>query len=113
MMLLISLAIVVSYGASLATTIGWFHLEFWWELGSAGLVMLLGHWQEMKAIGRASWRVVGSVRVTPRRGRASLHEGSRRLPWQIVPGDVVLVRAGARIPADGRVLEGKAEWMSP
>src|SRR5712691_10204663 len=53
MMLLISMAISVAYAASLATSLGWFDLEFWWELAALITIMLLGHWQEMKALGQA------------------------------------------------------------
>ncbi|MGH3452537.1 MAG: heavy metal translocating P-type ATPase, partial [Haloechinothrix sp.] len=53
MMLLITLAIAVAYVASMATSLGWFGLEFWWELALLVTIMLLGHWQEMKALGQA------------------------------------------------------------
>jgi Cu2+-exporting ATPase len=53
MMLLIGMAITVAYAASLATSLGAFHLDFWWELAALVTIMLLGHWQEMKAIGQA------------------------------------------------------------
>ena len=53
MMLLIAMAITVAWTASMATTLGWFDLEFWWELALLVTIMLLGHWQEMKAIGQA------------------------------------------------------------
>src|SRR5262245_42261064 len=53
MMLLIAMAITVAYAASLATTFGWFDLDFWWELSLLVTIMLLGHWQEMKALGQA------------------------------------------------------------
>ena len=53
MMLLISMAITVAYVASLATSVGLFDLDFWWELAALVTIMLLGHWQEMKAIGQA------------------------------------------------------------
>jgi len=53
MMLLISMAITVAYVASMATTVGVFDLDFWWELAALVTIMLLGHWQEMKAIGQA------------------------------------------------------------
>src|SRR5215218_1518248 len=54
MMLLISLAILVAFGASLATVFGAFDLEFWWELSLLIVIMLLGHWLEMRALGQAS-----------------------------------------------------------
>ncbi|MDQ3467599.1 MAG: heavy metal translocating P-type ATPase, partial [Chloroflexota bacterium] len=50
MMLLISLAILVAFAASAATTLGFFDLEFWWELALLVTIMLLGHWQEMRAL---------------------------------------------------------------
>ena len=53
MMLLIAMAIMVAFVASAASTFGWFDLEFWWELAALITIMLLGHWQEMKAIGQA------------------------------------------------------------
>ena len=53
MMLLITMAITVAYAASMATSVGWLDLEFWWELAALVTIMLLGHWQEMKAIGQA------------------------------------------------------------
>ena len=67
MMLLISLAISVAFAASVLTTAGLLDLEFWWELSALITVMLLGHWQEMAAIGaRArSPRSPSSCRMTP------------------------------------------------
>lgn len=53
MMLLITMAISVAYVASMATSLDWLDLEFWWELAALVTIMLLGHWQEMKAIGQA------------------------------------------------------------
>ena len=43
----------VAFAASLATSLGWFNLDFWWELDLLIDIMLLGHWQEMRAIGQA------------------------------------------------------------
>ena len=56
MMLLIAMAITVAFGASAATSLGLFDLDFWWELAALITIMLLGHWQEMKAIGQARGR---------------------------------------------------------
>src|SRR4029078_3626683 len=53
MMLLITMAIILAYAASPAPSLGWLGLEFWWELAALVTIMLLGHWQEMKAIGHA------------------------------------------------------------
>src|SRR5207248_10310095 len=54
MMLLIGLAITVAFVASWVTQSGAVDLDFWWELAALIAVMLLGHWQEMKAVGQAS-----------------------------------------------------------
>ncbi len=69
MMLLIAMAITVAYAASLATSIGWFGLDFWWELAALVTIMLLGHWQEMKAIGQAQGALSALAALLPRRRR--------------------------------------------
>jgi len=56
MMTLISLAILVALGTSLAATVGWFEIEVWWELASLITIMILGHWLEMRAIRAGEWR---------------------------------------------------------
>jgi len=53
MMTLISLAITVAFGTSLAATFGLFEIEVWWELASLITIMVLGHWLEMRAISQA------------------------------------------------------------
>ena len=65
MMLLISMAITVAYVASLATTFGAFDLDFWWELAALVTIMLLGHWQEMKAIGQAQGALAALAALLP------------------------------------------------
>ena len=65
MMLLISMAITVAYVASLATSLGWLDLEFWWELAALVTIMLLGHWQEMKAIGQAQGALAALAALLP------------------------------------------------
>ena len=109
MMLLISLAIVVAFVASLASEFGWLDLEFWWELALLIDVMLLGHWQEMKALGQTSSALDALAALLP--DEAELVDGSatRTVPAaDLRPGDLVLVRPGGRVPADGTVVEGDA-----
>src|SRR6188472_4253969 len=65
MMLLISMAITVAYVASMATSLGWLDLEFWWELAALVTIMLLGHWQEMKAIGQAQGALAALAELLP------------------------------------------------
>ena len=105
MMLLIAMAITVAYVASLATSLGWFDLEFWWELAALITIMLLGHWQEMKALGQAQSALVGARRAAARRSRARRrrrhrhHRAGRR---SCAVGDVVLVRSGQPCPGRRR-----------
>src|SRR5437763_5392127 len=65
MMLLIAMAITVAYVASLATSLGWFDLEFWWELAALISIMLLGHWLEMKALGQAQSALAALAELLP------------------------------------------------
>ena len=111
MMLLISMALVVAYTASLATSLGSFDLDFWWELAALVTIMLLGHWQEMKAIGQAQGALAALAELLPDEAERVGEDGSVErvaLP-ALRPGDVVLVRSGARVPADGAIAEGEAE----
>jgi P-type Cu2+ transporter len=110
MMLLISMAITVAYGASMATSLELLDLEFWWELAALVTIMLLGHWQEMKAIGQAQGALAALAELLP--DEAELVDGDRVRPVpidQLRVGDVVLVRAGGRVPADGVIVAGAAE----
>jgi P-type Cu2+ transporter len=111
MMLLISMAITVAYAASLATAVGWFDLDFWWELAALVTIMLLGHWQEMKAIGQAQGALAALAALLPDEAERVTDGGSvEAVPVSAVRlGDVVLVRSGGRVPADGRVVDGAAE----
>ncbi|WP_020578666.1 heavy metal translocating P-type ATPase [Actinopolymorpha alba] len=110
MMLLISMAIVVAYVASLATSLGFFNLEFWWELAALVSIMLLGHWQEMKAIGQAQGALAALAALLPDDAERVTKHGTERVSvTDLTVGDVVLVRPGARIPADGHIVDGGAE----
>jgi len=111
MMLLISMAISVAYAASLATSFGWFDLEFWWELAALITIMLLGHWQEMKALGQAHSALAALAALLPDHAeRVTGGDDIETVPVaDLRPGDVVLVRPGARVPADGLIIDGEAE----
>ena len=65
MMLLIAMAISVAYAASLATSLGWFDLDFWWELAALITIMLLGHWLEMQALGQAQSALAALAELLP------------------------------------------------
>ncbi|MBN2625014.1 MAG: heavy metal translocating P-type ATPase [Acidimicrobiales bacterium] len=111
MMLLIAMAIVVAYGASMLTSFDVLDLDFWWELAALVTVMLLGHWQEMKAIGQAQGALAALAELLPDDAERVGPDGEvQTVPLaQLAPGDVVLVRPGARVPADGTIVDGAAE----
>ena len=110
MMLLIGLAITVAFGASVATEFGAFELDFWWELAALIAIMLLGHWQEMKAIGQASNALAALAELLPDDAERVTDSGVETVPLaDLREGNVVLVRSGARVPADGHVIEGTAD----
>ena len=110
MMSLIGLAIAVAFGASVATELGAFDLDFWWELAALIAIMLLGHWQEMKAIGQASNALAALAALLPDDAELVTEHGVETVAVsELKEGDVVLVRSGARIPADGHVVEGTAD----
>ncbi len=111
MMLLISMAITVAYAASLATSLGAFDLDFWWELAALVTIMLLGHWQEMKAIGQAQGALAALAALLPDDAERLTANGGVDVVAldELGVGDVVLVRSGGRVPADGRIVDGEAE----
>jgi Cu2+-exporting ATPase len=111
MMLLIAMAITVAFVASAATSLGWFDLDFWWELAALITIMLLGHWQEMKALGQARGALAALAELLPDDAERIGSDGTlETVPLTALrPGDVVLVRPGGRVPADGTILEGEAE----
>ncbi|GAT12234.1 copper-translocating P-type ATPase [Mycolicibacterium novocastrense] len=112
MMLLIAMAISVAFVASWVTTlgIGGFNLDFWWELALLIVIMLLGHWLEMRALGSASGALDALAAMLPDTAEKVTDDGVREVPLsELELGDVVLVRAGARVPADGAVTDGRAE----
>ncbi len=109
MMLLISLAIIVAFVASAATTFGWFDLEFWWELALLVTIMLLGHWLEMRAIGQAQGALQALAALLPDDAEVVRGDRNETVPIdRLAMGDVVLVRPGARVPADGQIVAGQA-----
>jgi Cu2+-exporting ATPase len=110
MMLLIGLAIAVAFAASAATTLGFFDLEFWWELSALIVIMLLGHWLEMRAIGQAQSALAALAELLPDEAERVVGDRTETVPLhELVVGDVVLVRSGGRIPADGEIVSGEAE----
>jgi Cu2+-exporting ATPase len=111
MMLLIALALIVAFAASVASAFGWLDLEFWWELALLVDVMLLGHWMEMRALGQASGALEALAALLPDTAERVTAEGLDEVPLDALrPGDVVLVRPGGAIPADGVIVDGEAAF---
>jgi Cu2+-exporting ATPase len=110
MMTLISLGIVVAFAASLASTLGIFEVDVWWELSTLISVMLLGHWLEMKAVAQAHGALDALAALLPDTAERITESAIDKVPLaELRVGDVVLVRPGSRVPADGTVLEGTAD----
>jgi Cu2+-exporting ATPase len=110
MMTLISLAILVAFVASWAGTLGLFEVEIWWELATLITVMLLGHWLEMRSIAQARGALSALAELLPDRAERVTATGTEDVPiGALALGDLILVRPGARVPADGVIVEGDAD----
>src|SRR5438270_13514095 len=110
MMTLISLAIIVAFGTSLAATFGLFEIDVWWEVASLITIMVLGHWLEMRAISQARGALNALAALLPDTAERVKGADTQSVPLsELRVGDIVLVRPGARIPADGTVIEGLAD----
>jgi Cu2+-exporting ATPase len=110
MMTLISLAIVVAFVASWAATLGVFEVDVWWELSTLITVMSLGHWLEMRSITQAQGALGALAELLPDTAERVTTSGTETVPLSALNvGDVVLVRPGTRVPADGEIVEGAAD----
>jgi P-type Cu2+ transporter len=111
MMLLVSLAITVAFVSSVLSLLGVIDLEFWWELSALVVVMLFGHWQEMKALGQARGALTALAELLPDEAERVREGETERVALDMLEtGDVVLVRPGGRVPADGEIVAGRAEF---
>ncbi|MDN5582378.1 MAG: heavy metal translocating P-type ATPase [Corynebacterium sp.] len=112
MMLLIALAITVafvsSWGASLNVLSH--ELDFWWELALLVVIMLLGHWIEMRSLAQTSSALDSLAALLPDEAERVGQDGSVTTvsPDELGLHDVVIVRPGAAVPADGTVVDGSA-----
>ncbi|MEC5143880.1 copper-translocating P-type ATPase [Chitinophaga sp. 212800010-3] len=107
MMTLIGFAISVAYIYSVATVFGLSGMDFFWELTTLILIMLLGHWIEMKSVAGASRELELLVQLMP--DEAHLVHGEHVMEVktaELKAGDVILVKPGEKVAADGEILEG-------
>jgi len=112
MMLLIGLAISVAFLASWGATLGLLdhELEFWWELALLIVIMLLGHWVEMRSLAQTTSALDSLAALLP--DEAERVEGDHVV--KVAPGalrvdDVVIVRPGGSVSADGVIVDGRAD----
>lgn len=112
MMTLIALAITVAFVSSLCASLGLVggDLDFWWELALLVVIMLLGHWLEMKSLAASRGALQTLAALLPDTAERLGADGRPRPvpPAELAVGDTVLVRPGARVPADGEVTGGAA-----
>jgi Cu2+-exporting ATPase len=112
MMLLIALAITVAFIASWGASLGMLdgQLDFWWELALLIVIMLLGHWIEMRSLAQTSTALESLAALLPDQAERVTGDTIEQVaPSDLIVGDVVVVRPGGRVPADGTVVEGTAD----
>lgn len=111
MMTLISMAIIVAFGYSLAVTLKLVNgMDFWWELATLVTIMLLGHWLEMASVMNAQGALTELAKLLPDEAELVTHDGTLKVPVaELKTGDAVLVRPGGQIPADGEVVKGESD----
>jgi len=110
MMTLISLAISVAFGFSLAVTFGFPGTDLWWELAALVTIMLLGHWIEIRSVSQAQGALKELAKLLPDKAVRIVGERSEEVgTTDLRDGDLLLIRPGASIPADGVVRDGSSE----
>ena len=109
MMTLISLAIVVAFVFSLAVTFGFSGMDLWWELSTLITIMILGHWIEMRSIAQAQGALKELAKLVPDTAVRLVGEQTEEVAvGDLREGDVILIRPGSSIPADGVVIDGNS-----
>ena len=109
MMTLIGFAITVAYVYSVATVFGLKGMDFFWELATLILIMLLGHWIEMRSVAGASKELELLVQLMP--DEAHLIHGDHIMNVKtenLKEHDVILIKPGEKIAADGKIVEGES-----
>ena len=107
MMTLVALAITVAYIYSVAVVFGLEGMDFFWELATLVDIMLLGHWLEMRSQNAASRALQSLVALLPSKVHVERKEGVQDIELKdLANNDIILVKPGEKVPADGTVLEG-------
>ena len=109
MMTLIAMAITVAFVYSVATVFGFQGMDFFWELATLIVIMLLGHWLEMRSVANASKALELLIQMIPAEAHVMHGEMLHDMPLkEVTPGFHILVRPGEKIPVDGIVLKGES-----
>ncbi|MBC7615593.1 MAG: cadmium-translocating P-type ATPase [Pedobacter sp.] len=109
MMFLIGFAITVAYAYSVAVVFGLAGMDFFWELATLILIMLLGHWIEMKSIAGASKELTLLVQLMPSDAHMVMSDKVHDVKTNTLKeNDVILVKPGEKVAADGIVLDGES-----
>ena len=109
MMTLISMAISVSFGYSVAVQFGLNGEAFFWELATLVTIMLLGHWLEMASVMKAESALEAIKQLLPDTAEKLVGGKTQKVPVsQLKVGDLVLIRPGSGIPVDGVIVEGSS-----
>ncbi len=111
MMTLISLAITVAFVFSAVVELGFIEAEaLWWESATLITIMLLGHWIEMRSISEASGALQELAKLIPDMAHRVIESGEEDVAvGALRSGDVLIVRPGENIPADGIVRKGRSD----
>ncbi|UTH06882.1 copper-translocating P-type ATPase [Macrococcoides canis] len=111
MMTLIAMAISVAYLYSMAVVFGFNGEEMFWELATLVLIMLLGHWIEMRSINNASKALESLASLMPDTANRITESGETEEVQidDIKAGDLLLVKPGEKMPLDGKIVKGKSQ----
>ncbi|HPG37248.1 MAG TPA: HAD-IC family P-type ATPase, partial [Candidatus Saccharibacteria bacterium] len=111
MMTLISMAIAVAFGYSLAITLHILDgMDFWWELATLITIMIFGHWMEMASVQNAQGALKELAKLLPDEAELVTNDGTEVVAVsELRVGDQVLVRPGSKVPADGEIVDGESD----
>jgi Cu2+-exporting ATPase len=109
MMFLIGFAITVAYSYSVAIVFGLKGMDFFWELATLILIMLLGHWIEMRSVMGASNELELLVQLMPSDAHMVMKDMIHDVKTETLKeNDIILVKPGEKVAADGIILEGES-----
>jgi P-type Cu2+ transporter len=109
MMTLIGVAITAAWGYSFSITLGLEGMDFYWEMATLIVIMLLGHWIEMKSVSGASQALELLVKMMPSSAHLVINGEIKDVSIEeLKENDIVLIKPGEKIPVDGEITEGES-----